>query len=190
MKAFSILFLLFWNFYAFAQFEPQTQTGTPKTKDTKVVAPAKPTKSFKDNLVLGGGLDVRFGDYTVVGISPLIGYRITEKLLGGFNLTYRYFENNLPGMSYSTSTYGIAPFLRYQIYGGLFAHVEYEAIYGEWDYQRDAFWIDSFFVGGGYMVPIGNNGFFGLYLLWNLTEDPNYIIYSNPVVRTSFGFGF
>jgi hypothetical protein len=93
-------------------------------------------------------------------------------------------------MSYSTSTYGIAPFLRYQIYGGFFAHVEYEAIYGEWDYQRDAFWIDSFFVGGGYMVPIGNNGFFGLYLLWNLTEDPNYIIYSNPVVRTSFGFGF
>lgn len=189
IKNILLLVLMSVSIHAMAQFETTTDGSTSTQKTPKRNNQVKTTTPIKDKIVVGGGLDLQFGDITFIGLTPLVGYKATDELLIGGIFTYRYFKDERYNPSYSTSTYGIAPFARYTIFKGLFAHVEYEMLYGEFDYNRDPFWIDSFFVGGGYGVTIGNSGFAGIYILWNLTEDPNYILYSNPVVRMSFGIG-
>jgi hypothetical protein len=186
---FTYTLFIFLSFNVSAQFETTNDSSTapshfqgPQTK--------KKSPPLKERINIGGGLDLRFGDITVVGLTPLIGYKVDENLMVGTILTYRYFKDNRPGFKYSTTTYGISPFARYNIFKGLFAHVEYEMLYGEFRYNDDPRWLNSLFVGGGYGVPLGNNGFAGIYVLWNLTEDPNYLIYNNPVLRMSFGVGF
>lgn len=170
----------------FAQFEsPETTTTTTNTGNAKKSS----SRPLGDNLVVGGGLDLQFGNITYIGVTPLLAYAATDNFLLGGIFTYRYFNDNRPGANYSTSTYGVAPFARYFLFQGVFAHVEYEMLYGEFDYQREPFWLNSFFVGGGYASRIGDKGFAGIYLLWNLTEDPIYKVYSNPVLRFSVGVG-
>jgi len=174
----------------YAQFETANDSSNNQKPYFQGPEVKKQKTPIKDRLLVGGGFDLRFGDITVIGLTPLVGYKVTDQLVTGGIFTYRYFKDNRPGFNYSTTTYGFSPFARYTIFRGLFAHVEYEMLYGEFRYNDDPRWVNSFFVGGGYGVPLGDNGFAGLYLLWNLTEDPNYRIYQNPVVRMSFGVGF
>lgn len=189
ISVFVIISLLFVSFSSSAQFETTNDSAASQgvTKAPKTKAQPRP---LKEKIVVGGGLDLRFGDITVIGVTPLIGYTVTDKFIVGSVFTYRYFSDNRPTVNYSTSTYGIAPFARYNIFKGLFAHVEYEMLYGEYYYNDGNRWVNSLLVGGGYGVQLGRAGFAGLYVLWNLTEDPNYPIYSAPVVRMSFGVGF
>jgi len=191
----SVFVLLFVSVSVFAQFETVpsdgSSTSSTKTKTSRKSNQVKQQTSLKDKLVVGGGLDLQFGTITSIGITPLVGYLVTDDLMVGGVLTYRYFKNDYVIPSYSTSTYGVAPFARYNIFKGLFAHVEYEMLYGEWIYQDQPFWLKSFFVGGGYNMPIGDRGFAGVYFLWNLTEDDRllYQPYNNPTMRVSFGVG-
>ena len=186
----TILSIIFFQLTVSAQFEgsndgkaPDPNTNVPKTKPQP--------KPLKDRIVLGGGLDLRFGDITVIGITPLVGYKVTDKLIAGLNLTYRYVSYNYLVPTYTTSTYGIAPFMRYDIYKGLFAHAEYEFLYGQYYFNDDSRWVNSLLVGGGYGAAIGSSGFVGIYVLWNITPDANplYQIYTKPQLRMSFGIG-
>lgn len=182
----SIIAILICSSNLLAQFEDSQTSGSAKQSSK----PAAPTRtSLKDKLIVGGGLDLQFGNVTIVGVTPLVAYSITDDFLAGGIFTYRFFQDNRPGANYSTSTYGIAPFARYFVYEGFFVHAEYEMLFGEFAYQRDPVWINSFLVGAGYGQRIGDRGFVGIYVLWNLTEDPTYKIYNNPIFRLSFGVG-
>lgn len=189
INVFLILSFLIFSLSAQAQFEdPEdanaqtTTTQAPKTKPQP--------KPLKDRIVVGGGLDLQFGNITVIGLTPLLGYAVTDKLVVGGIFTYRYFKDNRPGANYSTSTYGVTPFARFVIFKGLFAHAEYEMLYGEYRYNDGMRWVNSLLVGGGYGMQIGDHGFAGMYMLWNLTPDANYPIYEQPVLRVNFGVGF
>jgi len=188
INVFLIFSFLIFSFNTKAQFEDpkdaNMHTSTPQSQKIE----AKPSR-IKEKIVVGGGLDLQFGNYTIIGLTPLVGYTVTDKFLVGGIFTYRYFKDNRPVVGYSTSTYGITPFARYNIFKGLFAHVEYEMLYGEYYINDDPRWINSLLVGGGYGTPIGENGFAGIYVLWNVTQDPNYPIYEQPVLRMSFGVG-
>lgn len=190
-KYFSVLLLMMMiSIVTQAQFETSGESGSSSTytppKNTK-----PPSEPIKDRIVVGGGLNLSFGTYTYIGLTPLIGYRATDKLIVGSIFTYQYTKDTRPGYNYSTSFYGVTPFARYSIFSGLFAHAEYEMLYGEYYYNDDPRWINSLLIGGGYGYPIGNNGFIGIYILWNVTPDSNplYHIYERPVLRMSFGIG-
>ncbi|MGB0391802.1 MAG: hypothetical protein ACPGVC_06880 [Salibacteraceae bacterium] len=180
----SIMFLS--SFDGVCQFEDPGAVNNTNSSPS-----AKPSggRPLGDNLVVGGGLDLQFGNITAIGVTPLIAYAITDNVLIGSIFTYRYFNDNRAGSSYSTSTYGIAPFARVFVYEGLFIHGEYEMLYGEFDYQREHFWVNSLLAGAGYGSRIGDKGFAGVYLLWNFTEHDIYKIYSNPIIRFSIGVG-
>lgn len=189
ISGFIIISFLLVSFSASAQFE--TKGDSAKSPVTTKAPKTKPQpKPLKEKIIVGGGLDLRFGNVTVIGVTPLIGYTVTDKLIVGSIFTYRYFKDNTAGVNYSTSTYGIAPFARYNIFKGLFAHAEYEMLYGEYYYNDGSRWINSLLLGGGYGTQIGRAGFAGIYVLWNVTPDENYPIYDAPVVRMSFGVGF
>ncbi|MBL0343175.1 MAG: hypothetical protein IPP71_21290 [Bacteroidetes bacterium] len=152
---------------------------------------------FKDKLFFGGNLGLQFGNLTYVDVSPLIGYKITEKLHAGIGATYIYYRYKDSFGNYETSIYGGRVFGRYYPIDNLFAHVEYEILNldvpasvpgSNYDVLvRDN--ISSVLVGGGYVQPIGTNASLMLMVLFNLTEE-QYSPYQNPIFRIGINAGF
>ncbi len=74
--------------YAGAQ-EVYTSSGKANThKKSK-----RTTGYDPDRLILGGGLNLGFGNgYANVGLSPIVGYRITNAFSAGIGLGYQYYK--------------------------------------------------------------------------------------------------
>lgn len=164
----------------------------------------KPPKKPKNRNILsrmdfGGYLGAQFGTVTLVEISPVVSYRVTENFHAGTGFTYQYYNNAYYTPDYSTSSYGLSLFGRYFIWRDLFAHVEYAPLYvnyydyydnGSGGYYRvkGAAWVHDFLIGGGYRQMIGNKAFMSLMVLWNVNET-YYSPYRNPIIRIGFGVG-
>lgn len=158
------------------QTEPPTETSRPPIKDS----------SFDwDKIYVGGGFGAQFGDFTFIDVRPIVGYWFTEKFTAGAGITYWYFEDRV--FDISTNVWGGSVFSRYLILENVFAHAEYESLNGEWLLDRDRFFVNSVFLGGGYIQRFGN-AFFSLMLLYNFNESV-FSPYTNPVIRFNFGIG-
>ncbi|HEY3404359.1 MAG TPA: hypothetical protein VGK59_13305 [Ohtaekwangia sp.] len=157
----------------------------------------KPT--FRERVFTGGGLGLSFSDsYDYVSVSPLIGYRITPKLAGGLQLQYRYTKYKYVTPKVSTNDYGVAPFLRFNLYGPLFLHAEYEYLNFEYPVSAgESVRMDynSLLLGGGFFQPLGRSAGFYVVALYNVTySDPDpgeFAPYDNPLVlRVGVTAGF
>jgi hypothetical protein len=152
--------------------------------------------SFGERIYFGGNFGLNFGtNYTVVELSPIVGYKITERLSAGFGITYIYYKQKIPAynFTYETSIYGGNVFTRYFFTESLFAHVEggalnldVPAIYYPYELARE--WVPNLLVGGGYRSMIGQRASFMIMLLYDVIDDPN-SPYRNPILRVGFGFG-
>jgi hypothetical protein len=157
--------------------------------------PARQTKDkvpFKDRIYFGGNLGLQFGTQTYIDISPLVGYKITEKLSAGIGATYIYYSYKDRYFSYKTNIYGGRIFGRYFFTDNLFAHTEVELINMElfdnvrYDYYRKN--ILSPLVGGGYIQRFSENSGVYIMLLLNLNDSAE-SPYSNPIIRIGFNIG-
>jgi hypothetical protein len=164
--------------------------------------------SLSNRIFYGGGLGLQFGDITLIDISPMVGYRITEKLAAGITLTYKYYKVkdyyayylNLPSADLKSNIYGGSLFSRYFLFENLFVQAEYEYLLYSYDvyeqnkggtgYSKSNETIDlpSFFLGGGYRQPIGGRTFFTITVLYNFSDSP-YSPYSNPIIRAGISVG-
>ncbi len=173
VKLFSIAFILLAAHSIKAQtMPPQVSTGTP----------------LGQKLYFGGNFGAEFGRVTYVELSPLVGYKFSEKFSAGPGISYIYYRDR--DYNYSTSVYGVRAFARFFVLENVFAHAEYEALnlgvpdlYGDLNRQ----WIGSFLVGGGYKQSVGASGGITMMILWNLNET-YYSPYQNPVIRMGFIF--
>lgn len=150
----------------------------------------KPKYNWANRFFTGGGLGLQFGSYTYVAVSPILGYRFTDKFSGGIGVTYIYLKDR--AYDFSTSVYGGKLFAEYDVFRGLAPHVEYELINQEvFDNKlntRRRIYIDSFLVGASYTQSIGDHSGLYIMLLYNLLEDV-YSPYENPVLRIGFNIG-
>jgi hypothetical protein len=156
--------------------------------------------SFKDKVFVGGGFGLSFSsNYDFISVSPIVGYRVNQRVATGLSLIYRYtnYKNVTP--DFSTNDYGISPFLRFQLYGPLFLHAEYEHLNYEYvTYNRESFRrsYNSFMAGGGFFQPIGRRtGFFAIALYnfsyRNPTSPNDFYPYNSPwVLRAGVTAGF
>jgi hypothetical protein len=151
--------------------------------------------AFMDRIFFGGDLGLQFGTYTFINVSPVIGYKFTEKVVGGFGITYQYLSYS--DVNLSTNIYGGSLFGRYYILENLFAHAEYqllnlEPFYVNYStgniYKGSRMNVESYLVGGGYRQPISGNASFNILVLWNLSNSI-YSPYSNPIIRAGFNIG-
>lgn len=142
---------------------------------------------LKDRIVTGGGLGLGFGSVQdFFSVSPVIGYRLTTKLLAGTGITYRY--TNYKPLRIKLNDYGLSPFLRYTVYRNIFLQTEYEFLNYEFpvnytETRRMSF--DSFLAGGGFIQPLGNRLSFYLMALYNFSYQGNtgvYSPYDSPIV--------
>lgn len=62
-------------------------------------------------LVYSGGLGLSFGDYTDIGIFPMIGYRITDHFVAGIGLGYEYLRIKNPDNDVYTYANGVSTYV-------------------------------------------------------------------------------
>jgi hypothetical protein len=150
-------------------------------------------ESFKDKLFFGGGLGLQFGQVTLIDVSPIIGYKLTNRLQPGIGLTYSYCNYKTNNIPIEYSTYGGNVFTRFFLFDNIFAHVEAEYLnikvytFSGSSYRTNRQWIDSYLVGAGYFQKMGERGGISFTVLWNLNES-ELSPYTNPILRIGFNF--
>jgi hypothetical protein len=76
----------------------------------------KPKKTFSERLTFGGALGLSFGSYSsLVDISPIVGYALSDDLIVGIGLTYKFYRYK---DYYYNIDNGALSDLRTNIYGG------------------------------------------------------------------------
>src|SRR5688572_11858407 len=78
---------------------------------------AQYSENFSDRLFFGGNFGLQFGSYTYVDISPMVGYKITERLAAGVGATYIYYsvDDHVYNLNYKTHIYGGSIFSRFRV---------------------------------------------------------------------------
>ena len=125
------------------------------------------------NFSLAGG---NFGNSLLMGVSPMVGFKINEIFSVGPRAQLDYLIFYIPGPNEKYLLWGIGGFGRAKLFNNIFAHTEYsfEAvsyISGEQDQRVDS--GTNFYLGGGYNSSITAGGGFGyeILVLYNFLED-------------------
>jgi hypothetical protein len=152
----------------------------------------RPPYSLTDHLVYGGNIGLNFGNVTSISVSPMVGYKVTEKFTPGVGFTYNYLRFNYPGyQSEAINIYGGCVWARYSIFPNIFLHGEYEALNGEWDpYVRPGYRysLNSALIGAGYRESFGRLASYVL-VLYNATYSEDSPYPSPLIIRVGFGIG-
>jgi hypothetical protein len=143
---------------------------------TPPAPPPKQKKPIKDKLYYGGYLNLSFGSYTMIGIEPMIGYKIIPRLSVGVKIRYDYIQDNRYSETYSASNYGASIFTRLNVVRGLYAHLEY-AGYNFENYngldESDREWISFLFLGAGYNLRVGKRSSVFVQVLFDVLQNEN-----------------
>lgn len=167
------------------------------------VVPEKQKKEEKarisERLLFGGEIGLSFGSITYIKIAPVVGYRLTDRLLAGLGPIYIY--ENYKYYDWETSMYGGKLFTSFTIVkgageggflslGSIQLHVENEVLNVEkYDFENERLWIDNLLLGGGLYQPLGGRAGISIYVLFDVTQNKYSPYYSNnPVFK--FGFNF
>jgi hypothetical protein len=156
--------------------------------------------SAKDRIFTGGGLGMSFTSYSdYLAVSPLIGYKLSNRLAAGLGFQYRYTRYKTTNPRISTNDFGVSPFIRYNIYPPFFLHAEYEYLNYQFVYSNGQKFrknYGSFMMGGGLFQPIGSRAGVFAMALYNFSyQNPNspydYSPYGSPwVFRAGITAGF
>lgn len=172
-----IFLLLLLSTYAIAQDSIKKRRDSPRSL-------------FWDKVYFGGNIGLQFGAATFIEVSPLAGYRFTEKISAGLGVTYQYYHYKDKFYDLETNVYGARVFGRYMFTDYLFGHVEYEYLNLEaFDfYPRRRVDVGSLLAGGGYMQRLGARSAIVAMILYNFTESV-YTPYQNPIIRIGINIG-
>lgn len=152
---------------------------------------------LKERIVVGGGLGFSFGSQQdFISVSPLVGFKVTERLLTGASFTYRFTKYKIYNPAIKLTDYGISPFLRYTVFKGIFLQTEYEYLNYEFpitqtESRREGY--SSFLAGGGFLQPIGDKAAFYLLAMYNFSyrDSGVYSPYDSPLIlRGGITIGF
>ena len=197
MRKIALTILAFtFGFFAHAQekMKNKNKSGEAKQAESNSSGKSADELSFWKHVRVGGNFGASFGTYTYIQATPIVGYVFNDKLFAGVSGTYIYQSQKLGnGAKISYNIYGVSLMGRYTIYEGLFLNAEYEALnYAYYDYVSNSdrrIWVNSPFIGAGYISSFDN--FRGPYImaLYNLNYNPNTTPYPSPwVIRIGMLF--
>ncbi|QCK14058.1 hypothetical protein [Mangrovivirga cuniculi] len=191
MKNLSITIIIF-IFIAFNSFSQEYYKEGDRNEDSvevkeetaKTYQQAKEENEFWQKVRFGGGFGLGFNPF-YVDLSPSVGYMVNQRLMTGIGIRYLYVRYDDPFFEGSYNSYGGSLWANYFVLDNIFLRTEYETL--RVDFVEDARlkreWVPSFFLGGGYVQPIGRTGS-GFYLtaLYNLLHDDLRSPYGSPLV--------
>lgn len=174
---------------SFAQDEPVTERGFKK-----------------ENVFVGGNFGLAFGNYTLINVSPQVGYRFNKTLAAGMGLNLLYVSSketawssannayyqykqvqgitglNLFGRIYPVQNFMIQlqPELNYR-----FGYIKYLDGRDPQKTSLDAEIVPSLLAGGGLVMP-GPAGAFMITVMYDLMQNENSPYGSKPVVNVGY----
>jgi hypothetical protein len=189
MKKLIVALLLLISCSSFAQ-----QVYTSSGKAVNARKQQKRDKGFDtDKLIFGGWFGAQFGTVTSVNISPIVGYKISERFAAGIGVGYQYFnykDNYEKDNVLQLSVWG-----RYKITDQIFAHVEPQNIIASYKidapngyYDKGQISYNKFLVGGGYRTPITERSSFTIMLLYDVLQDVNNPNPNKAAITPMMGF--
>jgi hypothetical protein len=191
MKKTIVLLALFClTLHAFSQEEGETKKGFQKEK-----------------LFVGGNLGLSFGDYTLINVSPQIGYRFNRFLAAGTGVNFQYISlkerdyNNDPYRKVSQGVVGLNLFGRFYPIENIMLQVQPEGNYifgkqkfyatsyqSEATYKLDAVIAPSLLVGGGLVIPAGRGATI-MSVMYDVLQQQNSPYGKTPIVNMAFNIG-
>lgn len=129
-----------------------------------------------------------------MGLSPLVGWKITDAFSLGVQFTYQSIKGKtiINGVSRDANekVIGLRGFSRYKIIDNVFAHIEYESLNYKFNgNEKESY--NAFLVGGGYSESVGGSAALYAIVLYNLDYSANTSFYTTPLVtRLGITFGF
>ncbi|MDU1891765.1 MAG: hypothetical protein E6767_13850 [Dysgonomonas sp.] len=137
-------------------YDQRQKTNTTRSATTKKYTKPKSNNGFDiSKLSIGGGIGLQFGDYTVINVSPQIGYDFSKYFTAGAGFGYTYFKDDYYDYDYKASYLSFNLFGRFYPVDFLVIGIQPE-ISRMWqtvDYGRDSYsnneFVPSFLVGGG-----------------------------------------
>ena len=146
---------------------------------------------FRQRLKFGGGIGgLQFGNPTVVGISPMMGYQATNDLIVGLAVDYQYQGGTSFGQKYSINQYGPRLFGQYRLHllenilSGAFLQGEVQKYYASSGGRSVVYDVQA--LAG---IGIGFGGF-NITALYNLNYNELTSPYGSPIVIRVGGFFF
>lgn len=158
------------------------------------VSPPKEKKPIGDKVYFGGYFNMSFGSYTLIGIEPMIGYKLLPRLSVGAKFRYDYMQDKRYAETYTASNYGASVFSRLVLFKGLYAHAEYAGYnykfyYADGESERE--WVPFLLVGGGYTMRVGNRTSVNAQILFDvLQNDKSPYSRYEPFYSVGVGVGF
>jgi len=162
-----------------AQDPSSTNQDTIKVEQVKPLdetqtSNSQASQAWKDKMYFGGYVNFSFGSYTMVGIEPLVAYKVLPFLSLGLKLRYDYISDKRYAEEYNTSTYGGSLFTRLTSKRRIYLHAEYAGynyeLYDETG-ESDREWIPYLFLGGGYSLPLGRRTALNIQILFDVLQD-------------------
>mgnify|MGYP001556863353 CR=1 FL=1 len=155
----------------------------------------------KSKLFVGGNFGMTFGDYTLINVSPQLGYRFNQYLAAGAGINFQYvslkerdyytgdpidrISQEVIGMNIFGRVYPIRQLM-------LQAQPELNYVFGKIKYYDgtpstniDASIVPSLLLGGGVVFPAGNGGFI-ISVFYDVLQKPNSPYSDKPF----FNFGY
>ena len=174
----------------YVQGQQQTQNLTQQPKGDQ-----QKSQSKNDKVYYGGYANFSFGKYTIIGVEPLIAYKIIPKLSIGGKLSYEYYKDKNYSPTKEGSNYGIGAFSRLRIARRWYAHVEFSEmnykLYNESLEKNKRQWISYLYVGGGFSQPITKNTSLNAEVLWDvLQSDKSPYKTVEPIFNVGIAVGF
>ena len=160
----------------------------------KEQAPPAQKKSHKDKIYFGGYVNLSFGKYTVIGVEPMIGYKVIPRISVGAKIRYDYISDKRYAVDYNTHTYGGSIFTRTVLFRGLYAHAEF----AEYNYElydllgsSSRQWIPYLFLGAGFSQRVGARTSLNAQVLFDVLQhqDSPYGRWE-PFYSVGMGVGF
>ena len=152
----------------------------------------------KSKLFVGGNLGLAFGTYTIINVSPLVGYQLSPFFAAGVGINYSYYGYNNGIYKNSQSYAGMSVFGRAYPVRQFFIQVQPELNYiwgtstpnsgyqGYPTLKIPTQFIPSLLLGGGAAIPTGSNGAITISVMYDVLQN----IYSPYYRQAVYGFGY
>jgi hypothetical protein len=118
--------------------------------------------AWKERVYFGGGLGLNGGTdgygnrYFYYGLTPIIGYMVSQKFSVGTGITWQHYSYPDFNPKFTIDQYGVSPFLRYNL-GQLFLYTEYNLINTPTSGNSERKNYDRLLLGLGYSQPLGSS---------------------------------
>ncbi|MER3463116.1 MAG: hypothetical protein C4329_00445 [Chitinophagaceae bacterium] len=158
----------------------------------------------KEKVFVGGNLGLSFGDYTLINLSPQIGYRFNKFIGAGLGINGQYISlkerdyNGDPYRKVSQGVVGLNLFGRFYPIEHFMIQVQPEGNYifgnqkfyatsyqSEAKYKLDAVIVPSILVGGGLVIPSGRGATI-MSLMYDVLQQQHSPYGKQPIVNVGF----